>query len=354
MGGAIAASSGPVLGGLLTLVSWRFIFVINVPVGAAALLLLARTMPFPHWKAPFDWFGQATAVVAMGALTFGAIEAGAAGPAAPRVVIAFVVTLVALIAFVAAQARGALPMVPPRMFRHDNVIVANTIGFAFMVGYFGLPFVMSLYLQQVRGLSSLATGLAFLPMMLTGACLTPFSARLVERLGARTLITAGLILMTAGLVIVAILPSSTSVSPQSGLTVPVGLAEPFVSPPATAVLLNSAPARQAGTASDVFNTSRQVGGALAVAVFGALLAQPAALMQGVRTSPLLAAGIALATAAASLLLRRSGGAALASAVRHPGSGSARSCGAHRPRTSDGKHVCSSLGVEATRPERVQA
>ncbi len=126
--------------------------------------------------------------------------------------------------------------------------------------------------------------------------------------------------MTAGLVILAILPSSTPIGTLSGLMVLVGLAGPFVSPPVTAVLLNSVPEHQAGTASGVFNTSRQVGGALAVAVFGALLTQLATFMQGMRTSLLLAAGIAVATAAASLLLRPSGRGALASANRHPGSG----------------------------------
>ncbi len=334
MGGAVAASSGLVLGGLLTLVSWRLIFFINVPVGAVALLLLARTMPSPHRKVPFDWFGQMTAVLAMGALTYGAIEAGAAGFGAPRVVIAFVVALAALTAFVAAQARGAHPMVPPDLLRSSNVVVSNLIGFAFMVGYFGLPFVMSLYLQQIRGLSSLTAGLAFLPMMLTGAFLTPFSARLVERLGARMLITGGLGLMMAGLVVLAILPSSTPIWALSGLMVLVGLAGPCVAPPVAAVLLNSVPGHQAGTASGVFNTSRQVGGALAVAVFGALLAQPVTFMQGLRTSLLLAAGVALATAAASLLLRPSDSGALAGAVRRRGSGRAGSPVAcrHQPRT----------------------
>lgn len=85
------------------------------------------------------------------------------------------------------------------------------------------------------------------------------------------------------------------------------LAGPLVSPPATAVLLNSVPGHQAGTASGVFNISRQVGGALAVAVFGARLAQPATFTQGLRTSLLLAAGVALAAAAASRLLQRSQG-----------------------------------------------
>lgn len=310
MGGAVAASSGPLLGGLLSLISWRLIFFINVPVGAMALFLLARATPSPRRKVPFDWFGQVTAVIAMGALTYGAIEAGG-GLTAPRVVIAFAVAVAALMAFAATEKRGAHPMVPPEMLRYSNVMVCNAVGFAFMVGYFGLPFVMSLYLQQIRGLSSFATGLTFLPMMLIGASLTPFTARLVERLGARRLITGGLGLMTAGLIALAILPSPAPIWALSGLMVLVGLAGPLVSPPVVAVLLNSVPARQAGTASGVFNTSRQVGGALAVAAFGALLAEPATFMQGFRTSLLLAAGVALAAAAASRLLRPSGSGTLA-------------------------------------------
>jgi EmrB/QacA subfamily drug resistance transporter len=303
MGGAVASSSGPVLGGFLTLVSWPLIFFINVPVGAVALLLLARTARSPHRKVPFDWVGQITAVLAMGGLTYGAIQAGAEGFGAARVVTAFLVAAVALATFLVAQARGAHPMVPLDLFRSRTVAVAVAVGFAFIVGYYGLPFVMSLYLQQLRGLSSLATGVAFLPMMLIGAFLTPFSARIAEKLGARMLITSGLVLITAGLVVLAVVPSSTPVWVLAVLMVLVGLAGPLVMPPVTAVLLDSAPAHRAGTASGVFNTSRQVGGALAVAVFGALLADQATFLHGLRTSLLIAAAVAIAAAAASLLLQ---------------------------------------------------
>jgi EmrB/QacA subfamily drug resistance transporter len=306
MGGAVASSSGPVLGGLLTLITWRMIFFINLPVGAVAilLLLLARTRPAAHRTVPFDWVGQVTAVLAMGGLTYGAIAAGADGFTAPRVVTAFVVAVVALAAFLIAQARGAHPMVPLDLFRSRAVSVAAAIGCAFIVGYYGLPFVMSLYLQRLRGLSALATGVVFLPMMLIGAFLTPFSARIAEHLGERLLITGGLVLMTAGLVILAFVPSSMPVWALAMLMVLVGLAGPLVMPPMTGVLLNSVPGHRAGTASGVFNTSRQVGGALAVAVFGALLANQSTFMQGLRTSLLIAAGVALAAASASLLLRR--------------------------------------------------
>jgi MFS transporter, DHA2 family, methylenomycin A resistance protein len=302
IGGAVASSSGPVVGGLLTLMSWRLIFFINLPVGVVSLVLLARTMRSPHHDHRFDWAGQLTAVATMGGLTYGAIEAGAAGFTAPRVLAAFTIAVVALVAFVLAQARGAHPMVPLDLFRSRSVTVAVVVGFAFVVGYYGLPFVESLFLQQFRALSSLATGLAFLPMMLIGAALTPFSARIAERVGARTLVTGGLVGMTAGLVALALVPTSAPVSVLAVLMVPVGLGGPLVMPPLTGVLLNAVPAHRAGVASGVFNTSRQVGGALAIAVFGALLAGPGGFLTGVRTSLLLAAAVALAAAGVALLL----------------------------------------------------
>lgn len=303
MGGSIAATSGPMLGGLLTTLDWRLIFFINLPVGLATLACLARTVPSPQRKAPFDSLGQVLAVVTMGGLVYGVIEAGATSLTAPPVLTALTLAATLLAAFVVSQARRAHPMVPPNLFRSRNSVIAVAVGFTFMAGYFGLPFVMSLYLQQLRGLSSLATGEVFLPMMLIGLVLTPFSARIAEWLGARVLIITGLASMMVGLTVIAILPASASVGMLAMLMVLVGLAGPCVSPPATAVLLNSIPAHLAGTASGVYNTSRQVGGALAIAVFGALLAQSGSFMHGLRLSLLLAAGASLFTAVASLFLR---------------------------------------------------
>jgi MFS transporter, DHA2 family, methylenomycin A resistance protein len=281
---------------------WRLIFFVNLPVGAVALVLLARTQSSPHRAVPFDWLGQVTAVLAMGGLTYGAIEAGAAGFTASRVIAAFAVAAVSVAAFFAGQVRGAHPMLPLALFRVRNVSIAVAVGFAFMVGYYGLPFVMSLYLQQLRGLSSLGAGVAFLPMMLIGISLTPFSARLAERFSARLLITAGLAAMAVGLVVIAFVPTAP-VWALAVLMILVGLGGPLISPPVTAVLLNSVPARRAGVASGVFNTSRQLGGALAVAVFGALLAAPAGFLPGLRSSLLIGAAVAVAAGAASLLLQ---------------------------------------------------
>ena len=135
----------------------------------------------------------------MGGLTYGAVEAGSVGFGRPRVVVAFVLAIVGIAAFVRQPGSRPASDGPAAAVRNRTLRSSAVIGFAFMVGYYGLPFVFSLYFQQERGLSPLATGRLFLPMMLIGAALTPFSARLVERLGHRLPITAGLLLMAAGL-----------------------------------------------------------------------------------------------------------------------------------------------------------
>jgi MFS transporter, DHA2 family, methylenomycin A resistance protein len=150
--------------------------------------------------------------------------------------------------------------------------------------------------------ASAGAGAAFLPMMLIGAALTPFSARLAGKLGARPLIITGLALMTAGLVTIAVLAPVTSAWGLALLMILTGLGGPLVMPPMTAVLLNSVPDHRAGVASGILSTSRQAGGALAVAVFGALLASRADFVAGLRVSLLIAAAAALAAAAVSTRL----------------------------------------------------
>ncbi|MEV0830360.1 MFS transporter [Nonomuraea rubra] len=299
MGGAVAAAAGPVMGGVLTQVSWRLIFWINVPLGVVILLLLAHASRSPTRLTPFDWLGQTTAILAIGGLTFAAIEAGKTGPTAPTVLGALGIAMAAFAVFVAAQAKGRNPMVPPELFRSATVVIANGIGFAFTVGFYGLPFLFSLHFQQRHGLSALAAGLAFLPMMLPGACLIPCSTWIAERTGPRLPIISGLVLSAAGSVALVLASGSIPVWVTALLLVPVGLSGPLVMPATAALLLEHVSADHSGTASGVFNASRQIGGALAVAVFGTLIAAPAGFEHGLRVSLILAAIVALGTAVAA-------------------------------------------------------
>lgn len=302
MGGAVASSSGPVIGGLLTMVDWRLVFLINLPVGVVGLLLLRRTAPSQHHPAPIDLVGQLTAVLAMGGLTYGVIESGDTGLGSPRVVLALLLALMGSAAFLLSQAKGKHPMVPLSLFASRAVSIAMVTGFAFMVGFYGLPFLFSIYFQQVRGLSPLATGVTFLPMMLIGLVVTPLSPRIVEKVGSRLPITGGLGLMTVGLLVLGLLPPTAPLWLLSALMMFIGLGGPLVMPPTIAVLLNHVPSHQAGIASGVFNTSRQIGGALAIAVFGTLLADPDHFMSGLHASLLIGAAVLLAAAVASTQL----------------------------------------------------
>ena len=304
-GGALASSSAPLLGGTMQLVSWRLIFFVNVPVAVVSLILLRRTTrPSTRSKAPFDWCGQVAAVITMGALVFSAIEAGGNGLTSPVVVISASVAVVATGVFVLSQLRGAHPMMPPSAFRSTPVRVSLLIGFTFMVGFFGPPFVISLFLQDVRGLSPVEAGLVFTPMMLVGLAITPLTHRIAARVGRRRLIATGLLSMAAGLVTLAAIPASAPMWSIAAALVLVGLAGPFVMPPTMTVLLDAVRSEHAGTVSGAFNATRQFGGALAVALFGALVAQPAGFVAGMRISLVVAAVLALVTAATSLLRLR--------------------------------------------------
>ncbi len=304
MGGAVASTAGPVAGGFLAELDWRWIFLINVPAAVIALLALRRTAPSTTHPARFDWPGQAAAVTAMAALTFAAIEAGEAGVLATPVITALLVTVIGLVTFVVVEARSEHPMMPLDLFGGRVFRISLIAGFAFMVGYFGLPFVMSLYFQQVQGMTAFQTGIAFLPMMVIGLVLTPFSARIVERVGARTPIVGGLVCMAVGMVALVIATPSATTWALSILMILVGIGGPLTMPPLTALLLHHVPPGRTGTASGVFNTSRQVGGALAVAVFGALLAGDSAFTDGLHISLLVGAAVVAIAAIAGLRLPR--------------------------------------------------
>ena len=303
LGAGVASAAGPVVGGFLTLLSWRLIFFINLPVGAVALYLLAGVARSPRRAAPFDWAGQVAAVLGMGALTYGLIEGGAAGFAAPRVLAALAAAAAALAAFFVAQVRGAHPMVPLALFRSRPVAISVAVGFAFTVGFYGLVFLLSLHLQELRGLSPLATGLAFLPMTALSAFVTLLAPRAAARFGPCVPIAAGQTLMAVGLLGLCVAAAGAPTVLLSLLTLPVGLGAALAVPTLTALLLGSVPAERAGTASGVLNTSRQLGGALAVAIFGALVAHRETFLAGLRVSLVIAALLLLSTAAASLSLR---------------------------------------------------
>ena len=303
VGGAVAGLIGQPLGGLLTTFDWRWVFTINLPVCAGMLAFLAAVATSPTRPASFDWAGQILAITGLSTLVFGLIEGGHTGFGTAPVVIALTTAVCALVAFVIVQARVAHPMMPLGLFHAHGFRLALPVGFAFMVGNYGNVFVVSLYLQQHLGLSPLHAGLVFLPAALFAIAGNLASGPVTNRFGARVPVVGGLLLMVAGLIGLVITAPYGEPLVTALCVIPIGAGGSIAMPSVTGVVLEGVTADLAGTASAVFNTFRQVGGAVAIAVFGALIADPVHFEQGLRISLISAAILLLLAALNSLRMR---------------------------------------------------
>ncbi len=303
VGGAVAGLVGQPLGGLLTTFNWRWVFTINLPICIAMLVFLVWLATSPKRPQPFDWTGQVLAIVGLSALVYGLIDGGHAGFGATAVVVSLAIAVASLAGFVFAQARVAHPMMPLELFGVHGFRIALLVGFAFMVGNYGNVFVTTLYLQQHLGLSPLHAGLVFIPSAFFAIAANLASGVVTNRFGARVPVVAGLLSMVFGLTAQLILAPLGHPWLIAVCIIPIGAGGALAMPSVTSVVLDGVPARQAGTASAVFNTFRQVGGAVAIAVFGALIAEPGSVDRGLRLSLGIAAALITVAALNSLRIR---------------------------------------------------
>jgi MFS transporter, DHA2 family, methylenomycin A resistance protein len=305
-GGAVAAAAGPVAGGALTsLVSWRAIFFLNLPAGAIILVLLRRAARSPRRPAALDLPGQLTATTALGALTFGVIEGGSAGFGRPATLLSLLIAAVAGAAFVAVELRAAEPMVPFGLFRSRPTLISMITGFTVNAAFYGLVFVLGLYFQSMLGLSAVGAGLMFLPMSGLVAAANVASARAASRYGPRLPIVVGQATCVLGLIaLLAAVGTGIGRLPLALLLMPLGVGLGFAVPSVTAAMLAGVAPERAGLAGGVFNSARQIGSALAVAVFGALVAHRATFLPGLRLSITTCVVLLLITTVAALALPR--------------------------------------------------
>jgi DHA2 family methylenomycin A resistance protein-like MFS transporter len=262
----VGAASGPILGGLLVgLISWRAVFVVNVPLGIGALALAARQLPKSGEQAAsgFDPPGQLLGILALTLLTLGVIQKAWWAVAASVLVAA---------AFVAAEYGSSEPMLPLSLFRGSMFSGATFVGLAINLGFYGQLFALSLYFQHLRGFSPLSTGLALLPEGVFVALASMLSGRLMGRTGPRLPMLAGLMCGAAGFAGLIAAGQSTPYAVLVAPLIAAGFGMAFTMPAATAAVIEDAPAEQAGIASGVLNAARQAGGAIGVAVLGTLIA----------------------------------------------------------------------------------
>jgi MFS transporter, DHA2 family, methylenomycin A resistance protein len=287
----IGAASGPVVGGLLvTAWSWRGVFFLNLPFAVAAMALARRAVPAtaPRPRG-VDLPGQLLAIAGLGLLTWSLVRAGEAGWASGPVVAGFVLSAAAWAGFAWAEYRAADPMLPLQLFTRPAFAAGSVVGLLINLGFYGQLFLMSLYLQDVRGYSALVTGLALLPEAALLIAASTASGRIMARTGPRAPMLAGLTLGGAGLLGLVVAGAHTSYLPLVAPMGAAGFGMALTMPAATASVIEAAPADRGGIASGVINAARQAGGVLGVALLGSMVHSRTAFLSGLHIGLVIAA-----------------------------------------------------------------
>jgi EmrB/QacA subfamily drug resistance transporter len=314
-----ASSVGPVLGGVLTGLSWRWVFWLNVPVGLALVPLARRRLEETHGPGrPLDLVGVALSASGLLALIWGMVEAGRLGWGSPRVLAALSAGAVSLGGFVAWERRCAAPMVPMRFFRSRQFAGAAAASLLAYLAFFGSFFLVAQLLQIGLGASPLDAGLELL--VLSGAVIitAPVAGVLCDRFGPRPLLIASMILETVALAWLGAVASRgvdyLDVAPALALA---GVAAAGLFAPIQAALLTAVRPPERGQASGVAMVIRELGGVIGVAVLGTVFAahgstaSPGAFVTGFHAAVLTGAGAAAVGVLAAASLPRASRAGVA-------------------------------------------
>jgi EmrB/QacA subfamily drug resistance transporter len=270
----ISMALGPIVGGsLVSSVGWRSIFWINIPIGLAAIALTLRFIPESRAPRPrrFDPVGQVLVIVLLATLTYGIIEAPSRGWSSPAILAAFSASGAALLALLLYEPRRGDPLIDLRFFRSIPFASSIVISVAAFAAFGGFLFLNTLYLQEGRGLSPVQAGLCTVPLAVMTVLASPLSGRMVGRRGPRLpLVISGVCLVAASALLTGIDPMSPFARLFAAYVL-FGLGFGFVNAPITNAAVSGMPRAQAGVASAIATTSRQVGQTLGVAVIGAIV-----------------------------------------------------------------------------------
>ncbi|MFL5912343.1 MAG: MFS transporter [Gaiellaceae bacterium] len=309
---ALALAIGPLAGGVITEhINWNWIFFINVPIGAiaivAAFAFIEESRDTSLVQRP-DVPGLFSSALGLFALSYALIEANTYGWTSGRILGAFGVAAVSLAAFVLLERHQRLPMLDLSLFRNRGFSGANGVMLLVGLAMFGVFFYVSLYLQQVLGYSPTQAGASFLPWTLLIILLAPHAGRLSDRFGPRPFVSSGMAIVAVSLFLFSRMGAHTTWWGLLPAMILGGVGMSAAMAPTTAAAMASVRADKAGVGSAVLNSMRQVGGSLGIAVMGAIVAsgissslashhsQADAFVSGFRHATTVAAFIALAGA----------------------------------------------------------
>jgi EmrB/QacA subfamily drug resistance transporter len=265
---------GPVLGGVLvSTIGWRFVFLVNLPVGLLACLLTARYVPDSRAEHPraIDPVGQLLVILGLASLTYAIIEGPTDRWSSLTIVALFAVAMASFALLVPYELRRAEPLVDVRIFRSLPFSGAAISGVCAFAAYGAFLFLNTLYLQEARGLSPLDAGLYTLPLAMANVIFAPLTGRLVARIGTRRpLLLAGAALCLAPLMLTALTPRTSMWLLFASYAI-LGLGLGLANVPITNTAISVMPPAQAGVAGAIAASSRQVGATIGIAVAGAIV-----------------------------------------------------------------------------------
>jgi EmrB/QacA subfamily drug resistance transporter len=274
---AMALAIGPLAGGLITQhLGWNWIFFINVPVGILAIIVTRLVVDESRDTSAdqrLDLPGLLSSGIGLFALTYGLIEANNYGWTSPRILSLFAVAVIGIVLFVLLELHQRSPMLDLSLFKNGTFAGSNSVMLLIGLAMFGVFFYNSLFIQNILGYSAVETGATFLPMTVLIILVAPFAGKYSDRVGSRWLMGGGMLLLAASLFIFSRLDASSDFWDILPGLIVGGFGMALVMTPTTSAAMGSVPVDKAGVGSAVLNSMRQVGGALGIAVIGAIIAQ---------------------------------------------------------------------------------